>query len=62
MDDKIIHGEIARKCGKDHALFGYWINTDTNVIEYCVDSFIGGKCETRAFERYADAKAHFDSL
>lgn len=62
MDEKTIHGEIARKCGNDHAFFGYWINTDTNGIEYYVDSFIGGEYKKRTFARYADARAHFDSL
>lgn len=59
---KVISGEIARLCGNDNALFGYNVHTDTNRVEYYVDSFIGGRRELNTFADYATAAAYFDKL
>ena len=66
MNNKEISGEICRICGRDHAYWGYRIDTSTNKVTYYITYYIsgcyvGGQSE-KTFDDYAEAKEFFDNL
>ena len=63
---RVIHGELARICGWDHAMLGFKIDTSTNKVTYTLQSYMRdvGSCE-REYSSYDDAQnafGHFDRM